>query len=165
MASGFVTVYRSLPARFPSIDVIGSITQAAERRNASLGVSSVLVYSRQANYHLLEGSERSLSLIYEHVRHDPRHEIQWKRSGRISGSPLLPDLPLGLLDADNECAHAWRGIDTVSAQAGTLDDITALIALILRLTLAKYSASAAAQIVRRLRLNPADTSVEEAVSG
>lgn len=105
-------IYRSRPTIIPWPGPILDIARASERFNADSGLGGMLLFSNERYVQYIEGPEAPLRELWDRIRRDERHEIEWLREGTIPRR-RLGTLPMGYFDADREAAQVqghpvWR---------------------------------------------------------
>lgn len=93
-------VFRSHPKCSPWPATILDIARASERNNAASGVSGMMLFSNDIYLQLLEGSAEKLCRLWDSIRRDDRHAIEWVERGKAPAQ--LTGLPMGYFDLDRE---------------------------------------------------------------
>lgn len=110
-------VYRSLAVERPSTRGLQRILEVARRRNATEGLTGLLVHDQGCFVQWLEGPPDGLDRVWESIRRDRRHEHIERLHTPWRAERLFPDwtMQLGAL-ADSRSPHNALEIDVVAAR-------------------------------------------------
>ena len=103
--------YTSLARIDPQGFDLEAIQVAARERNATDGISGLLVFNGTHFLQTIEGSERAIDSLLERLRNDPRHTGFEIRDQRKIDARSFPDWPMEMLRVN---ASYFEARDTIA---------------------------------------------------
>ncbi|USI75008.1 BLUF domain-containing protein [Sphingomonas morindae] len=114
-------VYTSVRRTLLDDAALIALRRLAERRNARLGVTGLLVYDGQRFIQALEGEAEALATLMTAILHDARHEAVEIRVNRAIARAEFGDWSMNFRHACNS-ADAGRLVATVKADVARVSD-------------------------------------------
>jgi hypothetical protein len=114
-------VYASAPNGWPG-NFILDIARVAERRNADLSCSGLLLYGDLGYFQIIEGSLVAVKELLSSLSIDSRHRIIWKEVSGPCGRCISPSLPMGYFD-QSECFKAEIHMPNMHTSAAKVSKI------------------------------------------
>jgi EAL domain-containing protein (putative c-di-GMP-specific phosphodiesterase class I) len=66
-------IYTSAATREFSQDELANLLRQSRQHNAQVGITGILLHSQGSFFQVLEGDEKVIDALVEHIAHDPRH--------------------------------------------------------------------------------------------
>lgn len=118
-----VLVYASAESMQMTPDKLQEILKVSREKNAKIGITGILLYSKGSFLQVLEGKENRINSLYKKILQDKRHEKIVKIATFQSNEKIFSDWSMGYAEISEEELASVEGLNDFFAEGKSFSNM------------------------------------------